>query len=118
MVRVHVGVNFEYKTRELALRRLYLALYCLHSTRRRRNLHEAVKQLFDTECVERRPEEYRCDTTCKILLHIKLRVDAFNKLQVFAQLGCISVAHRLVNPRVVHVVDFHTLGGSLLVGSE
>lgn len=81
------GVDFEHKSAEGVFFRAYLALLGHHRARRGRYLHEAVKQLLDSESVECRTEEHGSDAAVQVRLFVEIGVHAFYQLQVLAQLG-------------------------------
>ena len=118
VVGVHVGMNLEHEAGEAFLVGPHGALDCLDGPGRGGDFHEAVQQFLDAEGIQGRAEEHRSDAGVEIILNVEFRVYAFDKFQVFAQLGGIGRADGLVDTRVADVVDFHTLRNLLFVGGE
>lgn len=116
MVRIHVGVDLEHEAAESLFLRLDGALFGFDGTRLRGYLYEAVEQFLDTECVERRPEENRSQTTAQIFLFVELGIYPLDELKVFAELGGIGLADFGVDARIVYVADLMAFRNLLLVG--
>lgn len=85
MVWIHIGVYLEYKSAEIRIFGFYGDTFgCYDGTRRRGYFHKAVKQFFDTECIECRAKEYRRHLACQIKFAVEVRVYALYQDQVFA----------------------------------
>ena len=118
VVGVHVGVDLEHEAGEGLFPGVDYALHGLDGPRLGGYLHEAVEEFLDAEGVEGRAEEDGCELAAQVCLLVEVGVDAFDELQVFAELGGIFLADACVDLGGVDVGDLHAFGDGLLVGCE
>ena len=105
MVRVHIGMYLKDKAGEAILFRFNHTFHRLNRTGRRGNLDKAIQQLLHTEVVQGRAEKDRCDIPFQIRIHIELRINAFDQLDVRTQLFCQRIADMVFQLRTVDIVE-------------
>ena len=118
VVGVHVGVYLEHEAGEGLFPGVDYALHGLDGPRLGGYLHEAVEEFLDAEGVEGRAEEDGCELAAQVCLLVEVGVDAFDELEVLAELGGIFLADAFVDLGGVDVGDLHAFGDGLLVGCE
>ena len=86
MRRVHVGLDLEHEAGELFLVRRHLASQGLSRGRRRRHVHQGVKQFPHAEIVDGRAEIHRRQAAGQEGLLVKFMAGAAHQFHLFAQL--------------------------------
>src|SRR5690606_36724249 len=106
MVRIHVCVDLEYKTRKLLFLRHHLTDISLAALGSRSDLDKSIQHLIDAEVIYRRAEEYGSDLSVQIFIHIKIRVHSFDQIHIFTELLDIARSDQAVELRIVQVFKF------------
>ena len=110
--------ELEYKAAESIFLRLDSTLEGRNRTGLRCNLDKTIEKFLDAKCIEGRAEEYWRSLSGQIVIDIELGIYTFHELKVLAQFGSVDFANGLIDTRIGDIVDFHTFGSALLVGSE
>ena len=82
VVRIHVRMDLEDEAGEVILFRIDHTFNSLYRTGRRSDLDKTIQQLFHTEVIQGRAEEYRGDVSFQISIHIELRINTFDQFDI------------------------------------
>ena len=117
VVRVHVRMDLEHESGQFLLVGRHVALERMRLAGRRRDTDEAVEQLADSEIVQCAAEKDRRDLALAVAVEFERRINAFDELQIVAQVLCERI-DVLVDRRVVELYVERLSFGRLPVFGE